>query len=89
MAGCPDDTTVLLLVLVFISANVSVLVLKKDRVEHRHFRCPRIVSVLALVASVALLTQQSLQTWLISAGYVAVGSVLFLVARAARTREEA
>ncbi|WP_377639536.1 APC family permease [Oryzobacter terrae] len=81
------DTTVLLLVLVFISANVSVLVLKKDRVEHAHFTAPRVVSVLALVASVALLTQQSLQTWLISLSYVAVGSVLFLIARAHRQRE--
>ncbi|MGL5816173.1 MAG: APC family permease [Phycicoccus sp.] len=87
--GTLADTTVLLLVLVFISANVSVLVLKKDRVEHQHFRTPRVVSVLALVASVGLLTQQSAQTWLISLGYVAVGSVLFLVARAARTREAA
>ncbi|MGL5849186.1 MAG: APC family permease [Phycicoccus sp.] len=85
--GTLADTTVLLLVLVFISANVSVLVLKKDRVDHRHFRTPRVVSVLALVASVALLTQQSAQTWLISLGYVAVGSVLFLAARVARTRE--
>ncbi|MGG5260782.1 APC family permease [Phycicoccus avicenniae] len=87
--GTLADTTVLLLVLVFISANVSVLVLKKDRVEHEHFRVPRVVSVLALVASVALLTQQTLQTWLISGAYVAVGSVLFLVARAARSREDA
>jgi len=81
------DTTVLLLVLVFISANISVLVLKKDEVEHTYFRTPAIVSILALVASIALLTQQSLQTWLISAGYVVVGTVLFLIARAARNRE--
>ena len=57
----------LLLVLVFISANVSVLVLKKDKVEARVLHgTPAIVSVLALVASIALLTQQSAQTWLIS-----------------------
>ncbi len=36
-------TTVLLLLLVFLSANVSVLVLKKDKVEHKHFSVPRIV----------------------------------------------
>lgn len=85
--GLLADTTVLLLVLVFISANISVLVLKKDEVEHSYFRTPSIVSILALVASVALLTQQSAQTWLISAGYVVVGTVLFLIARAARKRE--
>lgn len=82
------DTTVLLLVLVFISANISVLVLKKDEVSHDYFRTPSIVSILALIASIALLTQQSLQTWLISAGYVVVGTVLFLVARAHRGRQE-
>ncbi|GAA1421753.1 APC family permease [Agrococcus citreus] len=85
--GTLADTTVLLLVLVFISANVSVLVLKKDKVAHKHFTAPRIVSVLALIASVALLTQQSLQTWLIAGGYVVVGTVLFLIARAHRRRE--
>ena len=31
------ETTVLLLILVFISANISVLVLKKDKVDHEHF----------------------------------------------------
>ncbi len=85
--GTLADTTVLLLVLVFISANVSVLVLKKDKVAHKHFTAPRIVSGLALIASVALLTQQSAQTWLIAGGYVVVGTVLFLIARAARRRE--
>ena len=77
----------LLLVLVFISANISVLVLKKDTVEHTYFRTPSIVSILALVASVALLTQFDAQTWLISGAYVVVGTVLFLIARAARKRE--
>ncbi|MGY3127994.1 APA family basic amino acid/polyamine antiporter [Agrococcus sp. UYP33] len=85
--GTLADTTVLLLVLVFISANVSVLVLKKDKVAHKHFTAPRIVSVVALIASIALLTQQSLQTWLIAGAYVVVGTILFLIARAARRRE--
>jgi APA family basic amino acid/polyamine antiporter len=85
--GTLADTTVLLLVLVFISANVSVLILKKDKVAHKHFRTPKIVSILALVASVLLLTQQSAQTWLISLGYVAVGTVLYFIARVARKRE--
>lgn len=85
--GTLANTTVLLLVLVFISANVSVLVLKKDKVSHPHFTAPRIVSVLALIASIALLTQQELQTWLIAGGYVVVGTILFLIARAARRRE--
>ncbi|WP_392507379.1 APC family permease [Naumannella halotolerans] len=85
--GTLADTTVLLLVLVFISANISVLVLKEDKVDHKHFTCPRVVSVLALVASVVLLTQQSGTTWLIAGGYIVVGIILYLIARAARKGE--
>ncbi|TKV27429.1 APC family permease [Arthrobacter sp. NamB2] len=81
-------TTVLLLLLVFLSANVSVLVLKKDKVEHKHFSVPRIVPVLAIIASIALLAQQTGVVWLGGLAYAAVGSVLFLCARARRKHEE-
>ncbi len=84
--GMLADTTVLLLVLVFISANVSALVLKKDKVDHEHFKVPSIVSVLALIASVGLLTQQSAQTWLIAIGYLVVGVVLFFIAQVMNKR---
>jgi len=80
------DTTVLLLLFVFISTNVSCLVLKKDRVEHEHFRVPAVVPVLAIVASVVLLTQQSLEIWLLAGAFVVVGTVLFLVALSGRRR---
>ncbi|MBD8045366.1 APC family permease [Arthrobacter sp. Sa2BUA2] len=82
------ETTVLLLLLVFLSANVSVLVLKKDKVEHDHFSAPRFVPVLAIIASIVLLAQQTGPIWLGSAAYVAVGSLLFLAARARRKRED-
>ena len=82
------ETTVLLLLLVFLSANVSVLVLKKDKVDHDHFTAPRFVPVLAIIASIVLLTQQTGPIWLGSAAYVAVGSLLFIAARARRKREE-
>lgn len=80
--GTLANTTVLLLVLVFISAHLSAIVLKKDEVAHRYFRTPTVVNVLALIASVALLTQQSLTTWLIGIGYLVTGSALFFLARA-------
>ena len=80
------DTTVLLLLFVFISTNVSCLVLKKDRVPHEHFRVPAVVPVLAIVASIVLLTQQSPEIWLLGAGFVVVGTILFLVALAGRRR---
>lgn len=81
------ETTVLLLLLVFLAANVSVLVLKKDTVEHSHFSVPRIVPVLAIIASVVLLAQQTWQVWLGSLVYIAIGSVLFVVARLKRNSE--
>ncbi|WP_127818134.1 APC family permease [Microbacterium sp. CPCC 204701] len=81
------ETTVLLLLLVFLSANVSVLALKKDRVAHPHFTVPRVVPVLGIIASLVLLAQQTGLVWLGAAGYVVVGSVLFLVARAGRRKE--
>ncbi|KZX20143.1 APC family permease [Rathayibacter tanaceti] len=79
--GTLAETTVLLLLLVFIAANVSVLVLKKDRVDHPHFSVPRAVPVLATIASVVLLTQQTGVVWLATAGYVVVGTLLFLATR--------
>ncbi|NRG41870.1 APC family permease [Rathayibacter sp. VKM Ac-2835] len=79
--GTLAETTVLLLLLVFISANISVLVLKKDRVDHPHYSVPRVVPVLAIIASVVLLTQQTGVVWLGTAGYVVVGTLLFLATR--------
>lgn len=84
--GTLSETTVLLLLLVFISANVSVLVLKKDRVDHPHFSVPRVVPILATIASIVLLTQQTGVVWLGTAGYVVVGSLLFLATRFGKKR---
>lgn len=39
-------TTALLLLIVFAVVNVAVLVLRKDKVEHKHFRTPTLVPVL-------------------------------------------
>ncbi|MCO1657161.1 APC family permease [Pseudonocardia humida] len=83
------DTTVLLLVLVFIATNISAIVLRKDRVEHEHFSVPIIVPILAVIASIVLLTQQAAESWLIAAGYLVVGSVLFLIAQYSRKRLDA
>ncbi|MDR7273850.1 APC family permease [Catenuloplanes atrovinosus] len=54
--GDLSDTTVLLLTAVFLAVNVSALVLRRDTVEHDHFRAPTAVLVLgALVSAVFLL----------------------------------
>jgi basic amino acid/polyamine antiporter, APA family len=75
------ETVVLLLLVVFLSANVSVLVLRRDHVGHDHFRVWTFVPVLGIGSCVLLLTQQSGTVWLLAAGLLAVGAVLYFVAR--------
>jgi len=80
------STVVLLLLFVFISTNVAVLVLRKDRVDHPHFRVPAVVPVLGVASCVLLLTRQEGEVWLYGLGLLLVGVVLFLLARAADRR---
>ncbi|MFE5876434.1 APC family permease [Rhodococcus sp. NPDC056506] len=75
------ETVVLLLLVVFISTNIAVLVLRRDSVKHSHFRAPTIFPILALLTCVALLTQQSAATWLRAAALLAVGIVLYALSR--------
>ena len=51
------DTTVFLLLCVFTIVNVSVLVLRREDVEHDHFRAPSLFPVLGAIVSVFLITQ--------------------------------
>jgi APA family basic amino acid/polyamine antiporter len=76
--------TVLLLLLVFIVVNVSVFVLRRDRVEHEHFRTPSILPVLGILVCLALLTQQQWDTWLRAGALLLVGLVLWGVNYAAK-----
>jgi APA family basic amino acid/polyamine antiporter len=80
------ETVVLLLLFVFISTNVAVLVLRKDRVEHQHFRVWTFVPVLGVASCILLLTQQSAEVWLFGAILLAVGVVLFVLARFTQKR---
>jgi len=80
--GALANIVVLLLLLVFLSTNISVLVLRRDRVEHRHFTAPVVLPVLAIGSCLLLLWQQEAQTWLWSAVLLAVGVVLYLLAQA-------
>ncbi len=70
-------TTVVLLVLVFIIVNVTVLVLRRDRVAHAHFRTPVIFPVLGVLVCAGLLTQQSADQWLRAGGLLILGSALY------------
>ncbi|RXR26058.1 APC family permease [Oerskovia turbata] len=84
--GALAETVVLLLLVVFISTNVAVLVLRRDTVKEDHFRVATIVPVLGTASCVLLLTQQAGQTWLRAGALVLVGVVLYLVTRLVRRR---
>lgn len=80
------ETVVLLLLFVFISTNIAVLVLRRDTVDHPHYRVWTIVPVLGVASCLLLLTQQSAKVWLFAAILLAVGAVLFVTTRAASRR---
>lgn len=80
------ETVVLLLLFVFLSANVSVLVLRRDHVEHDHFRVWTVVPILAIASCILLLTQQSLTVWIFGAVLLAVGVGLHFLAQWGRSR---
>ncbi|WP_306298828.1 hypothetical protein [Cellulomonas iranensis] len=76
----------LLLLLVFLSTNVAVLVLRRDRVDHDHFRAPAALPVLAVLTCLVLLTRQEAQHWLLAGVLLAVGVVVHVVTRATAHR---
>jgi basic amino acid/polyamine antiporter, APA family len=49
------DTTVVLLLSVFTIVNIAVLVLRRDVVEHDHFRAPTVFPVLGAIVALALI----------------------------------
>ena len=74
-------STVVLLLFVFNSTNLAVLVLRRDRVDHKHFRVPAFVPVLGVASWVLLLTQQEGRVWLYGLGLLLVGVMLFVITR--------
>jgi amino acid transporter len=74
-------TTALLLLCVFTVVNVAVLVLRKETVEHRHFRAPTWAPVLGAVLCVYLvlpgLSGKSARDYFIGLGLIALGVVLW------------
>lgn len=80
------ETVVLLLLFVFLSANISVLVLRRDTVEHKHFRVWTFVPFLGIASCLLLMTQQRPAVWLFAAILLAIGVVLYALARWGRSR---
>lgn len=80
------DTTVLLLLAVFVMVNVAVLVLRRTPVDHAHFRAPTWIPPVGIVVSIGLMTQKPPETY-VRAGVLLLGGVgLWLLARALERR---
>jgi APA family basic amino acid/polyamine antiporter len=73
------DTTVALLVIVFAIVNIAVLVLRRDPVEHEHFRVPTPIPLIGVAISIALLTQVEASSYARAGILVAIGAGLWLL----------
>jgi APA family basic amino acid/polyamine antiporter len=75
-------TTALLLLCVFTVVNIAVLVLRKDRVAHKHFRSPTVVPILGVITCAFLAgpwTGRDPVQYRIAGILLAIGVVLWLV----------
>ncbi len=72
-------TTVALLLLVFVIVNATVLWLRRDPVDHQHFKVPAPIPVLGVGVSIALMTQVRMEDWGRAGILLAIGAVLFVV----------
>jgi amino acid transporter len=75
-------TTALLLLCVFTVVNIAVLVLRRDRVDHEHFRAPTILPVVGAVACGYLatpLTGRDAEQYRIAGVLLALGVVLWAI----------
>jgi len=73
------NTTVVLLLLVFIVVNIAVLVLRRDQVNHSHFKTPAVIPILALGTIIVLLAQQEGAIFVRAGILLLVGLVLYVV----------
>ncbi|MQA07297.1 MAG: amino acid permease [Pseudonocardiaceae bacterium] len=79
------STTALLLLIVFSIVNVAVLVLRKDRVEHDHFRAPTIIPVLGAISCAFFaspLTGRDPTHYAIAGILLCIGVLFWLINRA-------
>jgi amino acid transporter len=83
-------TTSLLLLAVFAVVNVVVLVLRRDRVGHKHFRAGVVVPLIGVVACVWLVlpvsSGRAVEQYQIAGGLLAIGIVLWAVTWFTRRR---
>ncbi|MGW6058533.1 APC family permease [Streptomyces sp. NPDC055189] len=79
------DTTAFLLLCVFAVVNVAVLVLRRDRVEHKHFRAPTVLPVLGALTALVLaspLADRPAEVYIRAGVLIAIGIGLWVVNKA-------
>ncbi|ORT58452.1 APC family permease [Streptomyces sp. CB03238] len=79
------DTTAFLLLCVFAVVNIAVLVLRRDRVEHQHFRTPTALPVLGAITALILaspLADRDADVYIRAGILVAIGVGLWAVNKA-------
>jgi basic amino acid/polyamine antiporter, APA family len=79
--GVLADTTVMLLLIAFTMVNISVLVLRRDSVDHEHFKAPTIAPVLGAVICLYLITQNEADIYLRAGILLAIGLVFWVINR--------
>lgn len=80
------STMVLLLLVVFTAVNIAVLVLRRETVEHDHFRAPTILPIAGLASCVLLFTQVEAPVWRLGIPLLAIAIVLAVIAAVRRRR---
>ncbi|WP_055697991.1 MULTISPECIES: APC family permease [Streptomyces] len=76
------DTTAFLLLCVFAVVNVAVLVLRRDPVDHKHFRTPTVLPVLGAVTALILaspLADRPAEVYIRAGVLIAIGIGLWVV----------
>jgi len=85
------ETTVTLLLMVFVLVNIACLVLRRERVDHAHFVAPRVFPVLGIAVSLVLLGKQfaddDARALTITGVLLVLGIGLWFVSRAALRHE--
>lgn len=77
---------VLLLLVVFIAVNAAVLALRRDQVEHRHYRVPIVLPAAGLISCVLLMTQVEWEVWRLGLPFLAIASLAAGLAALRRRR---
>jgi amino acid transporter len=81
------DTTVFLLLCVFTIVNIAVLVLRREDVEHKHFKAPSILPVLGALVSVFLITQTDGEVIVRGGIILLVGAAFYVLSEIFRRRD--